>query len=69
MDNSPTALFDTYEQDFKQIVQSISQKLEGDVRDERGGEFASPHAQSEVAEENADEKTEDSSLSARVPEH
>lgn len=43
MDNSPTALFDSYEQDFKQIVQSISQKLDGDAKEERGGE-SSPSA-------------------------
>jgi len=38
MDNSPTALFDSYEQDFQQIVDSLKEKLEGDVKDERGGE-------------------------------
>lgn len=37
MDSSPTSLFDSYEQDFKQIIQSISQKLDGDAKDERGG--------------------------------
>ena len=37
MDNSPTALFDSYEQDFLQIVDSLKQKLEGDVKDERAG--------------------------------
>ncbi|KAI0698640.1 vesicle transport v-snare protein vti1 [Earliella scabrosa] len=38
MDNSPTALFDSYEQDFKQIVQSIRGKLEGDAQDAQAGE-------------------------------
>jgi hypothetical protein len=38
MDNSPTALFDSYEQDFQQIVGSIRQKLEGGDDHERGGE-------------------------------
>lgn len=38
MDNSPTALFDTYEQDFRQIIDSVRSKLEGDGKDERGGE-------------------------------
>lgn len=38
MDNSPTALFDSYEQDFQQIVGSIRQKLEGSDDNERGGE-------------------------------
>ena len=37
MDNSPTALFDSYEQDFQQIISSIREKLEGDGKDERGG--------------------------------
>ena len=37
MDNSPTALFDTYEQDFKQIIDSIRDKLDGEGRNERGG--------------------------------
>ena len=37
MDNSPTALFDSYEQDFQQIIASIREKLEGDGKDERGG--------------------------------
>ncbi|KAF9075955.1 vesicle transport v-snare protein vti1 [Rhodocollybia butyracea] len=30
MDTSPTALFDSYEQDFKQFIQIISEKLEAD---------------------------------------
>jgi vesicle transport through interaction with t-SNAREs protein 1 len=38
MDNSPTALFDSYEQDFKQLVESIREKLEGG-KDDRGGMF------------------------------
>lgn len=38
MDNSPTALFDSYEQDFQQIVDSLKEKLEGDTKDERAGE-------------------------------
>lgn len=37
MDNSPTALFDTYEQDFRQILDSVRSKLGGDGKDERGG--------------------------------
>lgn len=42
MDNSPTALFNSYEQDFKQIIASVREKLEsggGGGEDERGGEF------------------------------
>ena len=38
MDNSPTALFDSYEQDFKQIVDALREKLGDDGKDERGGE-------------------------------
>ncbi|KAJ3810634.1 vesicle transport v-snare protein vti1 [Lentinula aff. lateritia] len=30
MDTSPTALFDSYEQDFKQFIETIREKLEGD---------------------------------------
>ncbi|KAL0582029.1 t-SNARE VTI1 [Marasmius crinis-equi] len=30
MDSSPTALFDSYEQDFKQFISTIREKLEGD---------------------------------------
>jgi hypothetical protein len=40
MDNSPTALFDSYEQDFQQIVDSLKQKLEGDSKDERAGKVS-----------------------------
>ncbi|CAL1697411.1 unnamed protein product [Somion occarium] len=32
MDTSPTSLFDSYEQDFQQIVSSIRDKLEGDAK-------------------------------------
>jgi len=35
MDNSPTALFDSYEQDFQQIIDSLREKLEGDLKEER----------------------------------
>lgn len=38
MDSSPTALFDTYDQDFRQILDSVRSKLDGDGKDERGGE-------------------------------
>lgn len=37
MDNSPTGLFDNYEQDFRQLIQGVRQKLEGDAKEERGG--------------------------------
>ncbi|KAJ8463076.1 hypothetical protein ONZ45_g17711 [Pleurotus djamor] len=31
MNNSPTSLFDSYEQDFKQFIETIKPKLEGDA--------------------------------------
>lgn len=37
MDTSPTALFDSYEQDFQQFIESIQDKLEGSGKDEVGG--------------------------------
>lgn len=40
MDNSPTALFDSYEQDFQQIVQSIRDKLDGDAKDQQAGKLS-----------------------------
>jgi vesicle transport through interaction with t-SNAREs protein 1 len=40
MDSSPTSLFDSYEQDFQQILQSIREKLEGDGSEQRGGALA-----------------------------
>ena len=36
MDASPTALFDSYEADFKQIIHSIHDKLEGDAKGAQG---------------------------------
>ena len=36
MDTS-TELFDSYEQDFKQIIESVRGKVEGDGKNERGG--------------------------------
>ena len=37
MDQTPTALFDAYEQDFRHIVASISDKLEGSGKNLLGG--------------------------------
>ena len=37
MDATPTALFDSYEQDFKHIIRSISDKLEGNGKNQLGG--------------------------------
>lgn len=41
MDQTPTALFNSYEQDFRHIVNSISEKLEGNGKNQLGGEFTS----------------------------
>ncbi|KIK99269.1 hypothetical protein PAXRUDRAFT_822965 [Paxillus rubicundulus Ve08.2h10] len=55
MDNSPTALFDTYEQDFRQIVDSIRSKLDGDGRDERGEQRRAALRRVEMELDEADE--------------
>ena len=39
MDNSPTTLFDSYEQDFQQIIDSIKEKLDRDVKDAGAGKL------------------------------
>ena len=41
MDNSPTALFDSYEQDFQQVIASVREKVDGEGANERGGALAS----------------------------
>jgi len=38
MDNSPTALFDSYEQDFQQLIDSLREKLDGETKDEQAVE-------------------------------
>jgi vesicle transport through interaction with t-SNAREs protein 1 len=43
MDTSPTALFDSYEQDFRQFIEIIRDKLEGDAKEEQGGELYCLH--------------------------
>ena len=42
MDNSPTALFDSYEHDFKQLVAGIKSKLDGQAGEQKGGEARLP---------------------------
>lgn len=39
MDSSPTALFDSYEHDFHQLIAGIRDKLEGEAKAQRGGEL------------------------------
>ena len=55
MDNSPTALFDSYEADFKQIVQSIRGKLEGDAKDAQGESRKAALRRVEMELDEADE--------------
>ena len=55
MDNSPTALFDSYEQDFKQIIQSIRDKLEGDAKDAQGEQRKAALRRVEMELDEADE--------------
>ncbi|KAH9970527.1 vesicle transport v-SNARE protein N-terminus-domain-containing protein [Lactifluus volemus] len=55
MDSSPTSLFDSYEQDFKQILQSIREKLEGDGSDQRGEQKKAALRRVEMELDEADE--------------
>ncbi len=55
MDNSPTALFDSYEADFKQIVHSISDKLDGDAKDVQGEQRKAALRRVEMELDEADE--------------
>ncbi|KAI0364289.1 vesicle transport v-snare protein vti1 [Pilatotrama ljubarskyi] len=55
MDTSPTALFDSYEQDFKQIIQSIRDKLEGDAKDAQGEQRKAALRRVEMELDEADE--------------
>ncbi|KAI5115269.1 hypothetical protein M0805_001638 [Coniferiporia weirii] len=55
MDNSPTALFDSYEQDFQQIAASIRAKLDGDGAAERGEQRKASLRRVEMELDEADE--------------
>ncbi|KAF8558863.1 V-snare-domain-containing protein [Imleria badia] len=55
MDNSPTALFDTYEQDFRQILDSVRSKLDGDGKEERGEQRRTALRRVEMELDEADE--------------
>ena len=55
MDSSPTALFDSYEQDFKQIIHSIREKLEGDAKDVQGEQRKAALRRVEMELDEADE--------------
>lgn len=36
MDTSPTALFESYEQDFRQFIETIQEKLDDNGGDDKG---------------------------------
>jgi len=55
MDNSPAALFDSYEQDFQQILQSIRDKLDGEAKDQRGEQKKAALRRVEMELDEADE--------------
>lgn len=39
MDNEPTALFETYENDFLALVNAVKVKLDGEAKEAQGGEL------------------------------
>ncbi|TDL21240.1 vesicle transport v-snare protein vti1 [Rickenella mellea] len=55
MDNSPTSLFDSYEQDFKQTIDSIREKVDGDGKNERGEQRKAALRRVEMELDEADE--------------
>ncbi|TFK43644.1 vesicle transport v-SNARE protein N-terminus-domain-containing protein [Crucibulum laeve] len=55
MDTSPTALFDSYEQDFQQFILTIGEKLEGDGKDERAEQRKTTLRRVEMELDEADE--------------
>ncbi len=55
MNNSTTALFESYESDFKEIVRSIRGKLEGDTEDVRGEQRKAALRRVEMELDEADE--------------
>ncbi|KAJ3475323.1 hypothetical protein NLI96_g11913 [Meripilus lineatus] len=55
MDTSPTQLFDSYEQDFQQIIASIRTKVEGDAQNEAGEQRKAALRRVEMELDEADE--------------
>jgi len=41
MDTSPTALFESYEQDFRQLIEAVHDKLEDNGGEEKGSSSSS----------------------------
>jgi len=55
MDNSPTALFDSYEQDFKQLITSVHKKLDEEAKVQRGEQRKATLRRVEMELDEADE--------------
>ncbi|RDB22880.1 Vesicle transport through interaction with t-SNAREs 1A [Hypsizygus marmoreus] len=55
MNSSPTALFDSYEQDFQQFIVTIGKRLEGEGNDERGEERKATLRRVDMELDEADE--------------
>jgi vesicle transport through interaction with t-SNAREs protein 1 len=55
MDQTPTALFDSYEQDFRHIISSISQKLEGSGKNQLGEQRKAALRKVEIELDEADD--------------
>ncbi|KAK0468331.1 vesicle transport v-SNARE protein N-terminus-domain-containing protein [Desarmillaria tabescens] len=55
MDNSPTSLFDSYEQDYKQLIDVLRPKLEGDDKNESAEQRKSTLRRAEMELDEADE--------------
>jgi len=55
MDTSPTALFDSYEQDFRQFIETIREKIEDNANDDKGEQRKSTLRRVEMELDEADE--------------
>ncbi|KAF9813956.1 hypothetical protein IEO21_05392 [Rhodonia placenta] len=55
MDTSPTALFDSYEQDFNQIIQSVRGRVDGDAQGEQAEQRKAALRRVEMELDEADE--------------
>ncbi|KAK0486933.1 vesicle transport v-SNARE protein N-terminus-domain-containing protein [Armillaria luteobubalina] len=55
MDNSPTSLFDSYEQDYKQLIDALRPKLDGDDKGENAEQRKATLRRAEMELDEADE--------------
>jgi len=39
MDNEPTALFESYENDFQTLIKTVKEKVDGEAKEQRGGVY------------------------------